>query len=140
MESKFREDVENGNVNFAFDQLTFSPGERWSWGLGYWYIRSGFDGFTQSADSVTSTMYYRFDDNWGVRMGDYFNAENGTLQEQVYTIYRDMRSWTGAVSFRVIDNNTGPVNYTVAVTFSLKAMPSQALGQDTADPSNLLGR
>ena len=140
LESKIREDVENGNVNFAFDQLTFAPGERWSWGLGYWYIRSGFDGFTQSADSVTSTMYYRFDDNWGVRMGDYFNAENGTLQAQTYTIYRDMRSWTGAVSFRVIDNNTGPTDYTVAVTFSLKAMPSQALGQDTADPSNLLGR
>jgi len=140
LESKIREDVENGNINFAFDQLTFEPGERWSWGLGYWYLRSGFDGFTQSADSITSTAYYRFDDNWGVRMGDYFNAENGTLQEQVYTVYRDMRSWTGAVSFRVINNNTGPTDYTVGVTFSLKAMPSQHLGQDTADPSSLLGR
>ena len=139
LESKFREDVQNGNINFAFDQLTFSPGERWSWGIGYWYIRSGFDGFTQSADSVTSTMYYRFDDNWGVRMGDYFNAENGTLQEQIYTIYRDMRSWTCAVNFRVINNNTGPTDVGYYFTFSLKAMPSQALGQDTADPSNLLG-
>ena len=40
----------------------------------------------------------------------------------------------------MIDNEIGPTDYTVAVTFSLKAMPSQALGQDTADPSNLLGR
>lgn len=139
LESKIREDVEHGNLNFAFDQLTFSPGERWSWGIGYWYIRSGFDGFTESANTLTSTFYYRFDDNWGFRMGDYFNVEEGTLQSQTYTIYRDMRSWTGAVSLRVIDDTVGPTDYTVAVTFSLKAMPSQHLGQDTADQSRLLG-
>ena len=87
-------------MNFAFHQLTFTPNEKWSWGLGHWYIRSGFDGFTQSADnSFTSTMYYRVNDNWGFRVGHYFNAENGPLQEQIYTIYRDMRSWTGALRF-----------------------------------------
>jgi LPS-assembly protein len=140
LDSQIREDVENGDLNFAFDQLTFAPGEHWSWGLGYWYLRNGFDGFNQSADSITSTAYYRFDDNWGVRMMHYFNAEDGRLQEQLYTVYRDMRSWTGALIFRVINNNTGPTDVTVAVTFSLKAMPSQHLGQDTADPSNLLGQ
>jgi LPS-assembly protein len=139
LDSQIREDVENGDLNFAFDQLTFAPGERWSWGIGYWYLRNGFDGFNQSADSITSTMYYRFDDNWGVRMGHYYNAEDGRLQQQLYTVYRDMRSWTGALTLRVINNTTGPTDVTVAVTFSLKAMPSQHLGQDTADPSNLLG-
>ncbi len=139
LDSQIREDVENGDLNFAFDQLTFAPGERWSWGLGYWYLRNGFDGFNQSADSITSTMYYRFDDNWGFRMGHYFDAEDGRLQQQLYTIYRDLRSWTGALSLRVINNNTGPTDVTVAVTFSLKAMPSQYVGQDTADPFNLLG-
>ena len=69
-----------------------------------------------------------------------FNAQSGRLQEQFYTLYRDLRSWTGALTFRVKDNGIGPTDYTVAFTFSLKAMPSQALGQDTADPSNLLGR
>jgi len=139
LDSKIREDVENGDLNFAFDQLTFAPGERWSWGLGYWYQRANFDGFTQSANAITSTAYYRMDDNWGLRMMHYFNAEDGRLQEQLYTVYRDMRSWTGAVSFQVINNNTGPTDVTVAVTFSLKAMPSQHLGQDTANPDQLLG-
>ncbi len=139
LDSKIREDVENGDVNFAFDQLTFEPDERWSWGIGYWYLRNNFDGFTQGANSITSTTYYRFDDNWGFRMMHYFDAADGRLQEQIYTVYRDMRSWTAALSLRVIDNNTGPTDFTVAVTFSLKAMPSQHLGQDTADPNNLLG-
>jgi LPS-assembly protein len=137
LDSKTREDVENGNLNFAFDQLTFAPGDRWSWGIGYWYIRSGFDGFNQNANSISSTMYYRFDDNWGFRMWHYFNAADGQLQEQLYTVYRDLRSWTSAVFFRVIDNNTGPTDVTVGVTFSLKASPSQQLGQDTA--SSVLG-
>jgi lipopolysaccharide assembly outer membrane protein LptD (OstA) len=139
LDSKIREDVENGDLNFAFDQLTFTSGERWSWGLGYWYLRNGFDGFDQSADSITSIVYYRMDDNWGFRMGHYFNATDGRLQQQLYTVYRDMRSWTGALTLRVINNDTGPTDVTVAVTFSLKAMPSQHLGQDTANPANLLG-
>ncbi len=50
LDSKLREDVKNGNLNFAFHQLTFTPDEHWSWGFGYWYQRAGFDGFTQSVD------------------------------------------------------------------------------------------
>jgi hypothetical protein len=139
MDSKMREDVQNGNLNFAFHQLTFAPDNHWSWGLGYWYQRAGFDGFTQSADYITSVYYYRFDDNWGCRMEHDYNAEASLLQQQIYTIYRDMRSWTAALIFRVIDNSTGPTDYTVAFTFSLKAAPSQHLGQDTVNSYHLVG-
>ena len=139
LDSKLRDNVENGNLNFAFHQLTFEPDERWSWGAGYWYQRAGYGGFTQSADYVTSVFYYRFDDNWGYRMEDDFNAATGRLQQQFYTIYRDLRSWTGAITFRVIDNATGPTDFTVAFTFSLKASPSQHLGQDTVSGYHLVG-
>jgi hypothetical protein len=139
LDSKMREDVQNGDLNFAFHQLTFAPDERWSWGFGYWYQRAGFDGFTESADYITSVFYYRFDDNWGYRMEDDYNAAAGRLQQQLYTIYHDMRSWTAAIIFRVIDNTTGPTDFTVAFTFSLKATPSQRLGQDTVNGSHLVG-
>ena len=138
-DSKMREDVENGNLNFAFHQVTFTPGNRWSWGLGYWYQRAGFDGFTSSTDYLTSVFYYRFDDNWGFRMEDDYNAAASLLQQQIYSIYRDMRSWTAALIFRVIDNSVGPTDYTFAFTFSLKATPSQRLGQDTVNSGRLVG-
>ena len=138
-ESQMREDVNNGDLNLAFHQLTFTPNERWSWGLGYWYLRNGFDGFNQPDDFITSTMYYRFDDNWGFNMTDDFNADDGRLQQQLYTVYHDMRSWTAALTFRVINNDTGPTDYTVAFTFSLKASPSQHVGQDTVNPYRLVG-
>ena len=50
-----------------------------------------------------------------------------------------MRSWTAAIIVRVIDNNVGPVNYTFAFTFSLKASPSRHVGDDTVDPYHLVG-
>lgn len=138
-ESQVREDVNNGDLNLAFHQLTFTPNERWSWGLGHWYLRNGFDGFTQADNFITSTIYYRLDDNWGFNMTDDFNAADGRLQQQLYTVYHDMRSWTGALTLRVIDNSTGPTDFTVAVTFSLKASPSRHLGQDTVNPYSLVG-
>ena len=139
MESRMREDVQNGDLNFAFHQLTFAPDEHWSWGLGYWYQRAGFDGFTASADYITSVFYYRLDDNWGYRMEDDYNAAVGRLQQQLYTVYRDMRSWTAAITFRVINNTTGPTDFTVAFTFSLKATPRLGLGSDTVTGNRLLG-
>jgi hypothetical protein len=84
-------------------------------------------------------MFYRVNDNWGLRARHDFNAANGRLQEQNYSVYRDLRSWTGALTFRVIDNGNGPKDFTVAFTFSLKASPKTHLGEDTAQPYHLLG-
>jgi len=131
LDSQLRYDINGGNLNLAFHQLTLTPNERWSWGIGHWYLRSGFDGFTGGDNLITSAFFYRLNDNWGLRMMHDFNAENGRLQEQFYTIYRDLRSWTGALTFRVVDNGNGPKDFTVAFTFSLKAAPKTYVGGDT---------
>jgi lipopolysaccharide assembly outer membrane protein LptD (OstA) len=139
LNSQLRYAINSGDLNLAFHQLTFTPNERWSWGLGHWYLRNGFAGFTQANNFITSTMFYRVNDNWGLRARHDFNAANGRLQEQNYSVYRDLRSWTGALTFRVIDNGNGPKDFTVAFTFSLKASPKTHLGEDTAQPYHLLG-
>jgi hypothetical protein len=127
-------------LNLAFHQLTFTPNERWSWGLGHWYLRGGFLGNSVGGDNfITSTYFYRLNDNWGFRATHDFNAQNGTLQEQFYTLYRDFRSWTGALTFRVVDNSTGPEDFTIAFSFSLKATPRMHLGDDVVSPYHLVG-
>ena len=40
--SQLRYDVQGGELNLAFHELTFSPSDRWSWGVSHWYLRSGF--------------------------------------------------------------------------------------------------
>jgi len=139
LDSQLRYDINGGNLNLAFHQLTLAPSERWSWGIGHWYLRNGFDGFAGGDNFITSTMFFRVNDNWGLRMMHDFNAQNGRLQEQDYTIYRDLRSWTGALTFRVVDNGYGPTDFTVAFTFSLKAAPKTHLGDDSVQPYHLVG-
>jgi hypothetical protein len=138
-ESQLRYDINEGEVNLAFHQLTFTPNERWSWGIGHWYLRSGFDGFTDGDNLFTSTVFFKINDNWAFRATHYFNAQTGLLQEQFYSLYRDFRSWTGALTMRVIDNGSGPTDFTFAFVFSLKASPVDHLGDDAVKPYQLIG-
>ena len=70
----------------------------------------------------------------------YFDGQTGKVQEQSYSVYRDMRSWTAALTFLVRQNTTGaPQDYTFAFTFSLKAFPHFGLGADSGGPYSLLG-
>jgi len=140
LESQLRYDINHGNLNLAFHQLTFAPNDHWSWGLGHWYLRDNFPAPGQGGNNfITSTLFYRLNDNWGLRATHYFNAQEGRLQDQFYSLYRDFRSWTGALTFRLTDNGVGPKDFTVAFSFSLKASPKNHLGEDAVAPYHLLG-
>ena len=143
LESQTRYDSDAGRWNMSFHNLTIQPSDRWSWGIGHWYLRDDFResplALGRGNDLLTSTVYYRLDENWGFRLYHQFDARDGTLEEQGYTIYRDMRSWTAALSLRKRDHRDGRDDYTVAFTFSLKAAPRFGLGGDAVKPAQLLG-
>ena len=136
--SQLRYDVQGGELNLAFHELTFSPSDRWSWGVSHWYLRSGFVSPDEN-NFIVNTLFYRLNDNWGVRTEHVFNAHGGRLQEQDYTIMRDLRSWTTALTFRVQNNEGSSADFTVAIAFSLKAVPSTRLGEDAVTSYHLLG-
>jgi len=142
-ESQTRFDMEHGDLNLAFENLTLQPNDNWSWGLGYWYLRDDFSlsptALGPGNNLIRNTLFYRLNENWALRASQYFKARTGRMEEQFYTLYRDFRSWTGALTFRVRDNGTGSDDYTVAFTFSLKAMPRYAVGGDVVKPEQLLG-
>jgi hypothetical protein len=128
------------SLNLSFHQLTLTPNEKWSWGIGHWYLHSNFPALgTGGENFITSTVFYRVNDNWGLRATHDFNAQNGRLQQQFYTLYRDLRSWTGALTFRVVDNLTGPEDFTIAFSLSLKASPNSHVGDDAVQPYHLVG-
>jgi LPS-assembly protein len=139
LESQVRYDINNDYLNMSFNEVSFTPSDRWSWGIGHWYLR---DGFVDSGDNaITSTFFYRLNQNWGFRATHYFNILTGRLQQQNYSIYRDMRSWTAALTFRVIDNGGGQApDYGVAFSVSLKAAPRYHVGDDAVRPYDLLGQ
>ena len=138
--SELRYGVDTGQIRISQHYLTLAPNNRWSWMLGHRYVREDPElGFTVGNNLFTSTFYYRLNDNWGTRLSHHFEAEDGTLEEQYYTLYRDFRSWTAALTFRVRDNRDEDIDYGAAFTFSLKAFPRFGLGDDINKPSLLLG-
>lgn len=143
LESQTRFDLDTGDCRMAFHNVTFQPNDVWSWSVGHWYLHEDFSGLPTSlgagSDLITSSAFYRLNENWAFRAAHHYEIKLSRLQEQYYTVYRDFRNWTGALTFRVRDNGDGEDDYTVAFTFSLKAMPRYKLGSDTIRPYQLIG-
>jgi hypothetical protein len=136
IDSQLRYDLDGRDLDLALHQITFTPNDRWSWGLSHWYLRSGFVSPDEN-DFIGSTFYFRVSDNWGLRAAHIFNATDGRLQEQDYTVMRDLRSWTASLTFRVENNAGNTADFTVA--FSFKAVPSMRLGEDAQTSYHLVG-
>lgn len=141
--SELQLDMETGQLQQAFNSVAIQPGTRWSWGLTQWYLYDDFFAGT-SADgpgshTLLSRFYYRFNENYGFRMSQRVDARSGRLEEHYYTVYRDLRSFTLAVTFRHRLPLEGPDDFTVAFLLSLKASPRHALGDDTVNPTSLVG-
>jgi lipopolysaccharide assembly outer membrane protein LptD (OstA) len=143
VESLTRYDVDNGQCRMSLTTLTLQPNNKWSWTLGQFYLRDDYSSsptaWGAGNNLFTSSIYYRLNENWGLRAAHRFEARDGRLQEQAYSIYRDLRSWTVALTFRVLDNVNGRQDVTVAFTFSLKAAPRYGLGADTGRSAWLWG-
>src|SRR5262249_16056812 len=88
---------------------------------------------------IISSIYYRMNENWGFHAGHHFEARTGIMEEQDYSIYRDLRSWTAALTFRLRNNDGNPDEFAIRFTFSLKAMPHYGRETDRIRTSTLLG-
>jgi lipopolysaccharide assembly outer membrane protein LptD (OstA) len=137
--SETRYDIQHGEFNLARHTVTMTPNDRWSISLGHWYFRGDPTfGLTNGNNIIYTRMYFRLNENWGTQISHHFEARDGTMEEQFYTIYRDFRSFTGALTFRVRDQRIGPADYTIAFTMQLKSHPQRA-GRDHLEPTFLLG-
>ncbi len=137
--SQTRYDVEDGVFQLADHIMTLEPNSIWSISVGHRYFRADPAFGVLSGNNLINTIsYLRLNENWGFRTQHLFEARDGLLEEQYYSVYRDMRNWTSALTFRVRQNRFGQDDYTVALTFSLKAFPRYNLGADRQHPSLLL--
>lgn len=144
LESLTRYDIHDGVYRLSFHNLTLQPNETWSWGIGHLYVRDDLNptptALQEGNSFITSTLFLKLNENWGFRAQHQYEVREEWLQQQTYSIYRDFRNWTAALSFRVRDPHTAEgKDYTVAFTFSLKAEPRSNVGEDAVRPSRLLG-
>lgn len=66
--------------------------------------------------------YYRINDHWGIGIQEQYEGTTGILEQQRYSIYRDLTSWVASVG-AIIRDNGGVKEYGVLFTFTLKALP-----------------
>ena len=138
--SQIRYGLDSYRLKESNNRLTILPGGDWSVTLGHRYLDDSVYGITGSGhNTLYSSLHYRLNENWGARMTHRFEVRDHVMEEQYYTIYRDLRSWTSALTFRIRDNSTGQRDYSVAFLLSLKAIPRYKLGEDSDDPTHLLG-
>ena len=144
LQSQTRFDPNTCAWNMLLDTVTFEPNDIWSWTVGQFYLRNNYGSaptdWGPGNSIVTSSLYFRANENWGFRATHHYDLVNNRMQEQYYSVYRDLRSFTVALTGGLLDNGNGQKDYTVAFTFSLKAVPRFGLGRDTVEPFSLLGQ
>jgi hypothetical protein len=143
LESLTRFDIYSGELRMSFNNLTIQPNNVWSWSIGHFYLRDDIStsptALGLGTDTLISTIFYRFTENWGFRASHRYDLRRDALQEQAYTAYRDFRSWTGALTLRIRDRQNVEDDFTVAFTVSLKAFPRSGLDTDVVKPHTLWG-
>jgi lipopolysaccharide export system protein LptA len=100
--------------------LVFQPMANLQVSAAHRYLNS--DPFFKNSSLFVVGGYYRLDDNWGVGIQEQYEATSHILEQQRYSIYRDLTSWVASFG-AVIRNNGGVKEYGVLLTFTLKAFP-----------------
>jgi len=135
-----RMDVNTGQLKEWNHRLSILPGDRWTWTVGNRYLR--YDPLYPAdlkQNLYYSSIFYKLNENWAVRLAHHFEGRDGRMEEQYYTLYRDLRSWTAAVTVRLRSERARDDDFTIALTLSLKAFPRFKLGEDADRPNLLMG-
>jgi LPS-assembly protein len=100
--------------------VTVQPIANLQLSFGHRYLNSA--PFFDNSSLYVFGGYYRINDNWGIGVSEQYEGTTGVLEQQRYSIYRDLTSWVASVGAIVRDNG-GVKEYGLLLTFTLKAMP-----------------
>lgn len=85
------------------------------------------DRVIENSHLLSFGSFYRINESWKFSNSLSFEAEDGTMQEQRYTIARDFTSWNVSLSGAYRNNRDVQDEYIVYLGFTLKAFPEQSL-------------
>jgi LPS-assembly protein len=89
--------------------------------IGHTYLQS--NPFFQDASEVSLYSYLRLNDNWGFSIYEDYDFKAGTLNQQTYTIHRDLSSWVAALGLYIKNNGSGKESIEVVLSLTLKELP-----------------
>ncbi len=110
-----------GNFTEFNNFITWMPSKNMSLDIGHQYVSD--HPFFQDSSRVFSRIYGRLSDNYGLNMVHVFEADDGTLEFQSYSLTRDLSSWIASIGVMARDNRNGASDYGVLLSFTLKDFP-----------------
>lgn len=124
--------------------VTLTPNNIWSLSAGQFYLRNDpeYEAYINGPyqnNLYFGSAFYRLNENYSFRASTRFNALDQIWEEQNFTLYRDLRALTAALTFRVRKSLGQSTDFGAAVTFSLKAFPRFKQSDDVKKPELLLG-
>ena len=100
--------------------IVFQPAASLEVSAGHRYLNT--NPFFPHSSLFVVGGYYRLNDNWGVGVQEQYEAATGVLEQQRYSVYRDLTSWVASLG-AVVRDNGDKKEYGVLLTFTLKAFP-----------------
>ena len=87
---------------------------------GHRYLNS--NPFFKNSSLYVVGGFYRLNDNWAIGFQEQYEGTTGIIEQQRYSIYRDLTNWVASFG-AVVRDNAGVKEYGVLLTFTLKAFP-----------------
>jgi len=100
----YRKVFETANVDLGLSR------RRWRLGLGHRYVKD-------ESSLMTGELSYEISPKWKLRCYQRYEFTTGELQEQEYSLQRDLHCWIGEIAYNIKDAGT------IWVVFRLKAFP-----------------
>lgn len=79
--------------------------------------------FFQDSSLLYTRFYARMTENYGFNMNHIYEADDGTLEFQSYSVSRDLSSWVASIGVMARDNRNGASDLGILLTFTLKDFP-----------------
>jgi LPS-assembly protein len=114
-------DVSGGGYNEIDNSVVWSPDPSFQVIVGLNYINHST--IFQDSNEGTLGFFYRLNEHWQFETQHQFEAQNGRLQLQQYTIYRDLDAWKLALTLSDSEVDNGKGDQAVYFSLTLKALP-----------------
>lgn len=120
-----------GNFTEINPSISWMPAKFFNWTVGLAYLNNDPD-FANSS-LITSRVYMRLTENWGLTMNHIYEATSHQMEYQSYSVSRDLSSWVVSAGglVRAINDTH---DFGVVLMFSLKDFPQVSVPLDL-DPN-----
>lgn len=126
IQAKLRITPKNQAVNTGSIEFSLRPTRRFKLDLGYRYEKMP----DEPRNQVIFDTSYTLSPKWRLGLYERWDLQGSKIEEQQFTITRDLHCWEMDLVYDVEGANIFKDNYTLWVAFRIKAFPDLQLGLD----------